>query len=122
MKYITLETPQGARVPIIFPDALTHLYVAGAMQLVIDTLDPAKDLRPQQLERMLRDGKAPVRSAGFIMVPDAHVNGMSESLGGIAHNPADVARIVLGDAVQFMDDETALFLYARLRSMSEQRT
>ncbi len=68
MKYIMLETAAGQKLPILFPDVLTHSMVAGAMQLVVDTLDPRKDLRPKQLADMLARGAAPPVSAGLVAV------------------------------------------------------
>lgn len=123
MKYIMLETKDGAKLPIIFPDVLTHVFVAGAMQLVIDTMDPKKDLRPRQLLSMLEGGSAAVVSAGFVgLGMDITVHGESESLGGIKSKPADAARIVGGEAIQYMPDEMAEMLLAKLKAMQGNRS
>jgi hypothetical protein len=119
MKYIVLETKDGARLPIIFPEMLTHCFVAGAMQLVLDTLDPKKDLRPKQLDALLSAGGHPVVSAGFVALDVARIHGKSESLGDLESNPADAGRIVLGDAVQFMPDEMVQMLLAKLGKMRD---
>jgi hypothetical protein len=116
MKYIMLETEEGMKLPIIFPDVLTHCFVAGAMQLVMDTLDPKKDLRPRQLDDMLKRGSAQPVSAGFVnIVGDVTVYGESESLGGVKSVPADAARILMGDAIQFMPDSMCELLMEKLR-------
>lgn len=119
MKYIMLETAEGAKLPILFPDLLTHCHVAGAMQLVVDTLDPRKDLRPRQLDRMLEEGSARVASAGFVALdPIVSVSGESESLGGVKSIPMDAGRIMLGEAVQFMPDEMIAHLLEKLYGMT----
>lgn len=120
MKYIMLETEEGMKLPIIFPDILTHCFVAGAMQLVIDTLDPKKDLRPRQLDDMLKRGSAKPVSAGFINIGvDVEVHGESESLGGLKSVEADAARIVMGDAIQFMPDSIAVDILKRLKEQKD---
>lgn len=116
MKYIMLETENGQKLPIIFPDVLTHSLVAGAIQLAVDALSPEKDLRPQQCERLLASGSAPPVSAGFISLGlDVTVSGLSESLGELKHNPSDAARVMIGESVQFMPDAMALMLLDKLR-------
>lgn len=117
MKYIVLETEDGRRLPIIFPEQLTHCFVAGAMQLVVDTLDPKKDLRPRQLDRMLQDGDAKPTSAGFVQIQMCAVSGRSESLNDLASNPADEARMILGEAIQFGGDDFALALLEKFKEM-----
>jgi len=103
MKYIILETAKGVKLPIIFPECLTHSHVAGAMQLVVETLDPSKDLRPRQCEDLLSRGKAPPVSAGFVRVIEALTSGESESLG-VKAAPSDAGRIIFGDPVALMPD------------------
>jgi hypothetical protein len=122
VKYIVLETKDGARLPIIFPEALTHSFVAGAMQLAVDALDPKKDLRGKQCESLLDRASAPVVSAGFVQIDGAHVHGTSESLGGVKYNNADAARIILGDAIQFMPDDLAMLMLAKLNAMKGHKT
>lgn len=118
MKYIMLETEDGRKLPIIFPDCLVHSLVAGAIQLAVDAMNPKKDLRPQQCERLLRDGSTAVFSAGFIGLGlDVTCHGESESLGGLKSAPADAARIMVGEAGQFMPDDMIELLSERLRAM-----
>lgn len=116
MKYIVLETKDGARLPIL-PEALTHSFVVGAMQLAVDALDPKKDLRGKQCESLLERAAAPVVSAGFVQIDGAHVRGNSESLGGVKFNRADEARMILGDAIQFMPDDLAMLMLAKINAM-----
>lgn len=116
MKYIMFETAEGQKMPIIFPEQLTHCFVAGAMQLVFDTLDSKKDLRPRQLLGMLEAPTAAPVSAGFISLGiDIAVHGESESLGGLKSVPADAARIVCGDSIQFMPDSVAELMLEKLK-------
>ena len=120
MKYIIIETPEGAHLPIIFPDMLTHVFVAGAMQLVIDTLDPKKYLRPSQLDRLAKEGSGKIVSAGFVELGlDVSVHGSSESLGDLPSRPIDAARIVLGDTIQFMPDAIAQMVMDKLKEIKE---
>lgn len=116
MKYIVLETAEGQKLPIIFPEALTHAFVAGAMQLVVDTLDPRKDLRPKQLDSLLAAGQAKPVSAGFVSIPTCGVYGESESLGGLPVAIGDDARIILGDTVAFMPDALVESMGVKLRT------
>jgi len=104
VKYIILETPDGRRMPIIFPEALTHCFVAGAMQLVVDTLDPKKDLRPRQLDGLLKAGNAKPISAGFVDLHEVSVHGESESLGGLKSRHVDEGYISFGDACAYTAD------------------
>lgn len=116
MKYIMFETAEGQKMPTIFPDQLTHCFVAGAMQLVFDTLDTKKDLRPRQLLGMLEAPTAPPVSAGFITLgTDITVHGESESLGGLKCVPADAARVICGESLQFMPDSMAELMLEKLR-------
>lgn len=116
MKYIVLETLDGLKLPILFPDILTHSIVAGAMQLAVDTLDKAKDLRAQQCVGLLERGSAQPVSAGFVSIgTDVSVDGESESLGGVKHNPADAGRIMFGDTVGFSPDSFVEMLMLRFR-------
>jgi hypothetical protein len=120
MKYIMLETVDGAKLPIIFPDCLTHSLVAGAMQMAVECMDKEKDLRPKQCLSLYARGEAPAVSAGFVELHDVHVHGKSESLGDLPHKPADAARMLLGSTIQFIPDTAALqmqeMLKERLRS------
>lgn len=123
MKYIMLETDEGLKLPIIFPEILTHCFVAGAMQLAVDCMDPQKDLRPRQLLSMLEGGSAKPVSAGFINLGvDVEVHGDSESLGGLKHNPADAGRVVMGDSIQFMPDSIVVDLLKRIKESKDDGT
>src|ERR1700744_2529588 len=110
MKDIILETAEGRKIPVIFPDILTHSIVAGAMQLAIDTLDPKKDLRAKQCESFLErsDAAKPV-GAGFIRIGrDLGVGGHSESLHVESRGTLDEAIIAIGEqAGAFPDDALA---------------
>lgn len=116
MKYIIMETEEGLRLPIIFPDILTHCFVAGAMQLVIDTMNPAKDLRPTQLDRMLKDGDGEVTSAGFVNLGnDVTVYGESESIG-VKSDDVDALVIMIGEQAQFMPKAILKDIWAKMQS------
>lgn len=110
MKYIMLEAPDGQKLPVIFPDCLVHAHVAGAMQMVVDTLDPRKDLRPKQLDAMLERGSAKVTGAGFVGFDIVSTSGKSESLGGVKSSAVDAARIMMGDSVSRMPDAMVAML------------
>lgn len=114
MKYIMLETEEGLKLPIIFPECLTHSLVAGAMQMAVECMDKEKDLRPKQCLSLYTRGEAPATSAGFVELHDVHVHGASESLGDLPHKPADAARMLLGSSIQFMPDSTALHMQSML--------
>lgn len=88
MKYIMLETAEGQKLPFIFPDALTHLFVAEtAVILVRSTLKQS----------------CHVTSAGFVSLgKDIATSGASESLGGLQARETDAAVIGLGEAAAFM--------------------
>lgn len=87
MKYIILETEDGAKYPFIFPEAMTHSIVASVMQYVLP-------------------GHKSVVSAGFVEIgTDVTVYGESESLGGLKSNAMDSARIMLGASIQHMPDD-----------------
>lgn len=118
MKYVVLETEDGRRLPIIFPDVLVHAHVAGAIQQAILAMGSQdKQFHERQLQGRLEaavhglEGAKPV-SAGFVAVHDAVVHGRSESLGDLASNPADRARIVLGDSIGHSDDAMAQQMFA----------
>lgn len=121
MKYIVLETEDGQKLPILFPECLTHSHVAGALQQAI-LARSGHDSRfhERQLEARLEaaqhglEGAKPI-SAGFVEVASASVRGKSESLGDLESAPADEARIVLGQAVSFMPDAFAQMALTRLK-------
>ncbi len=91
-------------MPFIFPEAITHLYVATMVELGL-------------LPTIKTKGK--VVSAGFVSLGlDTDVNGESESLGGLKSIPADAARIVLGDSVAFMPDALAEMMLERAQHVA----
>jgi len=115
-KYVMFETEEGMKVPIIFPEVLTHALVAGAMQMVFDCLDSSKDLRIKQCLNLLARASAPPVSAGFVDIGvDIEVTGESESLGGMKSVPADAARIALGASIAFMPDAVAENMHQLLK-------
>lgn len=119
MKYIILETAEGQKLPIIFPNALTHACVAGAMQLAVDVLDTKKDLRVKQCVRLLEEASSPPISAGFISLGfDIETHGTSESLN-LSPGEHDAARIALGEAIDFMPDGMLVPLWAKIKQAEE---
>lgn len=115
-KYIMFETAEGQKLPVIFPSALTHSLVAGAMQMALDCLDSDKDLRPKQCLQLLARASAVPVSAGFMSFGlDIDVAGESESLGGLKSKPSDAARIVCGDSIAFMPDSVAEAMLVKLK-------
>lgn len=107
MKYIMMQTKDGAKLPVLFSETITHVFMAAAVQAVIK-------------ETMKTE--AVVASAGFVALGlGAEVSGESESLGGIKSVPADAARIMVGDSLAFMPDELAMTMLKRLRAHDEKR-
>lgn len=95
-----LETDNGARMPFVFPESGVHSIMA---LLMIEML------------RKFHATEASVVSAGYVQIgTDTTVHGGSTSLEDMNHNPADAARLILGDAVQFMPDEMATMLLGKL--------
>lgn len=116
MKYIILQTADGQRFPIAFPEAFTHCFVAGAMQLVLDTLDPKKDLRPKQLDTMLASGSGKVVAAGFCNTGrDFACFGESESLGAVSRPALDEAIFAIGQQAGFLGDDMLPILWAQTK-------
>lgn len=122
MKYIVLETENGRRLPILFPECLVHAHVAGAIQQAI----LAMGRRDQQfherqcaarLEAAVHglEGAKPV-SAGFASIQDVVVHGKSETLGDLACNSADRGRMILGDSISHSEDEVVEAMFALWRS------
>lgn len=93
MKYIMFESPEGGKFPVIFPDQTAHVFMNAAVRAITGI--------------GLETPWEPV-SAGFINIGNCDVHGESESLGGLAHNEADAARIIIGDSVAFMPDLVAV--------------
>lgn len=102
-KYVMIKSGDHS-YPIIFPNALIHSHVAGAMKMVLDTLDPKKDLRPRQLESMLENPNHQVTGAGFLNLAVTSTFGMSESLGLNSHEQ-DAAIINMWPYAQGLDQD-----------------
>lgn len=105
MKYIMFETVNGQKLPVIFPDALTHSVVAAFMG-------------KGAITTCLKSPADPI-SAGFAHISGVIVEGMSESMGGLASNPTDAARILIGDSVAFMPDGMVALVAAKLKEQSD---
>lgn len=107
MKYIMIETQDGAKLPFIFPEAVTHQFMAAVCQHIV--------------HRELKSDRSVTVSAGFVgMGNDITVTGESESLGGLKHNPADAGRIMFGAAVQFMPDSMVDMLFEKLMEKDDE--
>lgn len=107
MKYIMLETDEGAKLPILFPDALVHADIADLIQRLI-------------MIRMDAIGVT-VASAGFVELGALPaVAGESESLKKVS-NPMDALRIWAGTSVQYMPDDLLTAMAAKLGRPSEPR-
>ena len=101
MKYIMIETNEGHKLPIIFPEALVHAEVADLMKRLCMLSLHAKGVN--------------VASAGFVGFPVMPtVAGDSESLGGVKHNPLDSVRMMAGSAIAYMPDEMVESLARRM--------
>lgn len=94
MKYVVIQTADGEKLPIIFPERLVHSDVAKVMAQMISFRD-AGNLGKQ---------RPVVASAGFVGMENVTVSGESESLGSIRHNPLDALRIAAGASVAHMPD------------------
>lgn len=96
MKYVMLETADGQKLPVIFPEAFVHADVADVMGRLIDR---------QTAGRNLGKRRTLASSAGFVgFTSPVTVHGKSESLGDLQSRPLDAARIIAGSAVAFMPD------------------
>lgn len=107
MKYIMIQTADGEKLPIIFPERLVHKDVADIMRRVVGMSTAG------QLGKALPQ----VVSAGFVeftSIPS--VAGVSESLGELKHNPLDGFRIKFGAAVSHMPDELLAPLMTKLEA------
>lgn len=105
MKYIIMETTDGTKLPILFPEALTHSVVMRCMQAAIK-------------ECFNRALSGPV-SAGFVEIEGAATYGKSESLGGMKPGPADADRIRMGGAVSNVADQFVLGMAFKLATEPE---
>lgn len=89
MKYITMTTGGGLRLPFLFPERLIHAEMAKVIAFSI--------------MRTLNDGSRPV-SAGFVSIGQCNTYGESETLKGLKSNASDPARIIIGSSCEFMPD------------------
>ncbi len=106
MKYIMIETEDGAKLPFIFPESCTHSIVSEFVRMML--------LRFHATEATT------VVSAGFVSLGnDVSVHGESESLAGLKSNPTDASRIMIGESVQFMPDEMAELMLTKLKEMND---
>jgi hypothetical protein len=104
VKYVMLETGEGQKLPFIFPETVTHVYVAMLMA--------------EMLKRFHNAEEVFLASAGFVSLgTDVNVHGASESLDGAASNPADAARIMCGDSVSFMPDAMLEAMLSKLKEL-----
>lgn len=100
MKYIMIETIEGQKLPIMFPDTLVHADVAIVMMRLIEMRHKVKN--------------API-NAGFVSIgTDVTVHGESESLD-LKSNPVDGFRIIAGEAVSHMPDMLLGPLIAKMK-------
>jgi hypothetical protein len=89
VKYVMLETHEGEKLPILFPDSLVHADVVAVMTVV--------------LQQRRKTGVEAV-SAGFVSIDgDVQVHGESESTG-LKSNATDALRIMAGDSIAFSPD------------------
>lgn len=101
MKYVVLQTADGAKHPIVFPECLTHIMMAALGQV--------------GLERDTKRPRAKAVSAGFIAIEACATFGESESLGGMKSLPEDAVRIMFGQACAFMPDEQLADLFNKYK-------
>jgi len=108
MKYVMFETAEGQKLPVLFPECLTHSIMAMFMR--------------GGIECCIKKDADPV-SAGFVNVgTNIEVWGKSESMGNLESNPADAARIVLGGSIEFMPDAMASAMAsAMMERLKEQK-
>ncbi len=101
-----METREGQKLPFLFPDSVTHLYVAMAMSALV---------------KSTMNTEAKAVSAGFVSIgTDVSVSGESESLGGLKSIPSDAARIVVGECLSFMPDSLATMMLEKLRGADKE--
>lgn len=106
MKYVMLETADGQKLPILFPEALVHRDVSDVMGRLVD-----RTMGPKALGRR----RTLPSSAGFVgFTGPVAVHGKSETLGDMQSKPLDAARIIAGSAVSFMPDAMLAPVAARL--------
>lgn len=90
MKYVMIETEEGAKFPFIFPESLVHSDMA---EVAIDFLADARH-HPRGCV-----------SAGFVHFGNSLVvSGHAESLNNLPHKPVDAARILLGETAHYLSD------------------
>lgn len=94
MKYVMIETEEGAKFPFIFPESLVH---CDMYQVATSALQDAGH-HPRTCV-----------SAGFVHFGNGHsgnlvVSGRAESLNNLSHKPVDAARILLGETAHYLSD------------------
>jgi hypothetical protein len=109
MKYVMLETADGQKLPIIFPESLNHIDVADVVGRLVD-----RSLKLTGKRRTLPC------SAGFVGLQNVTVTGESDSLGGMKSTPLDAARIMAGNAVAFMPDTMLAPVASKLQAKSNE--
>lgn len=103
MKYVMFETENGQKLPVLFPEALTHSLMAMCIAAGIE---------------VCINSKAKPVSAGFVNLGiDTKVHGKSESMGNLESHPSDAAYIVVGDSIAFMPDAMASMMFERLQEV-----
>lgn len=89
MKYIMMETAEGKKIPILFPDCIVHSEMEKAATFAI--------------HRSLKQYSQAV-SAGFVGIDgEFTTSGESESIG-IKSKKVDAAYIAFGDAASLMPE------------------
>lgn len=101
MKYVMLETDNGAKLPFIFPESLVHSDMADILRFAL----------------CRNNIFAAVVSAGFVELEKCTTHGNSESLKGLAPAPVDAIRMQFGDAIAFMPDEIVGVLAKQLKEV-----
>lgn len=99
MKYVMLQSEDGRRVPVVFPNHLTHLVVAYAIAATSVS-------------------KTRAVSAGFVDISTLGCSGKSESLG-LQHDPDDPLYIWGGDAVAYMEPDFIRPLFEKWKKLGK---
>lgn len=100
MKYVILDA-NGHKLPIIFPEALNHDFVASAMKLVVVVQAPKFK------------GAVTVFGAGFTDPLVIAVHGKSETLN-IESKSSDLPYLALGSAIAHMPPDAAMAMFTAI--------
>lgn len=101
MKYIMYEMGDGRKMPIIFPEMLTHSIMDMAFR--------------HGIRRCLGDSATPT-GAGFIAIGDnIQTFGKAESMLNLEPGPVDADRVALGDSAAYIPDEMIQGLIAKAK-------